>query len=198
MSFFDEIFAKIFGKEKSASSPVVIDGLIKRTQGFIDEYEQWKGSTACKDLLSEVSKSYFLSKERIENDPEVILHAGSNSYGFALTFSSRFEKTSFHYFFDYLAEQVKKLDYKVSVSKQTLKEHGEEVVKKEMHYLKPKNQFVKPIDQKYGNVQIEYIEHNNEPSRIKFVANSYPDRNYTEALSFESLAEIIFEFEPKS
>jgi len=66
-----------------------------------------------------------------------------------------------------------------------------------MHYLKPKHDFSSPIDQKYGNVQIEYIEKDNEPTRIKFMANSYPDRQYKAAMDFESLAEHVLTAAPK-
>ncbi len=195
MNLFDQIYTKLFKTEKNANQPLVVDGIIKRNADFVRNYQEWKVSSNCKSMLDDVSKSYALKKEGMDNDPEMAIHAGTNSNGFAIHFGSRFDKTSFHFFFDYLAEKVKQLDYKVSISKQTLKEKDDEVEKKEMHYLKPKNKFEKPIDQKYGNVQIEYLEVNNEPSRIKFIVNSYPDRNYTEALSFQSLTENIFEFE---
>jgi hypothetical protein len=78
-----------------------------------------------------------------------------------------------------------------------MKEKGEEVETKEMHYLKPKRGFVEPIDQRYGNVQIEYTKLNDIPTRIKLIANTYPDRKYKEAESFESLTEYLFSLKPK-
>ncbi|MEM0939617.1 MAG: hypothetical protein AAF600_11670 [Bacteroidota bacterium] len=193
MSFFDQIYFKIFGKGSSDKPPIVVDEIIKRNSAFAFKYEEWKKSPDCEGFLSDVNKSFNLSKQGMYNDPEVIIHEGINSNGFAISYPERLDKSSFHFFFDYLADQVKKLNYKLNISKQTLKENGEYVEKKEMHYLKPKNNFVTPIDQKYGNVQIEYIELNNEPRRIKFIVNSYPDSNYTKALSFHSLVKNIFE-----
>ena len=110
----------------------------------------------------------------------MLLHESNYSNGFAIKYMPEYGKKNFHFLFDYLADQVKKLDYTLVMSRQTMKENGDEVEMKEMHYLKPKRGFVEPIDQQYGNVQIEYKELNDEPMRIKLVANSYPDRKYLE------------------
>jgi len=189
MSYFDQIYSKLF--KKSTKSSVIVDELIKRSQTFLNRFNAWKTSDACEEFLNELWQSYSWSKQGIEKNPPILLHESNHSNGFAIGYLPEYEKSNFHFLFDYLADQVKKLDYRLVVSKQTLKENGDEVEKKELHYLKPKRDFTEPIDQKYGNVQIEYIEYNNQPSRIKFIANSYPDRKYTQALSFESLAQHV-------
>lgn len=191
MSFFDQIYARLFEKEQGDPTPIVVDEILKRSGSFKDNYEVWKLSDQFELLIGDTRQSYHSAREGVGRIPRVLLHQTKSSNGFAISFDEEYDKSSFHFLFDYLADQVKKLDYRLVMSKQTLKEKGKEVERKEMHYLKPKPSFIEPIDQKYGNIQIEYIEYNNEPSRIKFVANSYSDRKYTEAKSFESLADQV-------
>lgn len=142
--------------------------------------------------MNELWKSYSWSKQGIDQDAEVLVLESTYSNGFAIGYETKYGKNDFRYLIDYFAYQVKKLDYRLVMSRQTMQEKGDVVEMKEMHYLKPKRGWVEPIDQKYGNVQIEYIEENDQPTRIKLLVNSYPDRKYKEAESFEDLAEHIF------
>ncbi|GAB4246045.1 MAG: hypothetical protein Tsb0034_24870 [Ekhidna sp.] len=196
MKYFDQIYLRIFGREKQPTS-VMINEIIKRSQNFLQRFNAWKASDVCEEFLNDLWQSYFWRKQGIEKEPHMVLHESNYSNGFAISYMPEYDRRQFHYLFDLLADQVKKLDYRLVLSRSTMKESDQGVEKKEMHYLKPKRGFVEPIDQKFGNVQIEYIELNNEPTRIKFVANSYPDRKYTEAKNFESLAQHVFTFESK-
>ena len=173
----------------------MVDEIIKRSHDFLNKFNLWKSSDTCAEFLNELWQSYFWRKRGIDKNPPIALHESNYSNGFAITYLPEYGRKDFHYLFDYLADQVKKLDYRLVISRQTMKENGDVVETKEMHYLKPKTSFVEPIDQKYGNVQIEYIELNNEPTRIKFIANSYPDRKYKDAQNFESLAQHVFTLE---
>lgn len=190
MSYFDTIYKRIFG-EKSSNSKINVDELIKRSESFLGRYEKWRTSEVCHDFLTEIWESYFWRKRGIDKNPVLVLFESSSSNGFAINYSPEFDKKSFHFLLDHFANQVKGLGYRLVTSRNSLRDKGDYVERKEMHYLKPKHDFTLPIDQKYGNVQIEYIEENNEPARIKFVANSYADRKYKEALKFETLAESV-------
>ena len=90
---------------------------------------------------------------------------------------------------------MKKLDYRLVNSHLTIQEKGEDVETREMHYLKPKSGFEAPRDQKYGNVQIEFIRLNDRPANINLLANTYSDRAYNEPKEFEELAQHIFSTE---
>ena len=192
MSYFDLIYQRLFGKSGSSQTRVLVNEIIKRSQNFLDRFQAWKTSDKCQEFLNDLWQSYFWRKQGIDKDPQIVILESTYSNGLAIDYEDKYGKSNFHYLFDYLADQVKKLDYKLVVSRHTMQEKGDIVELKEMHYLKPKNNFVEPIDQKYGNVQIEYIEENDQPTRIKLIANSYPDRKYTQAKSFEDLAQHIF------
>lgn len=192
MSYFDYIYNKLFGRSEVTSTKVLVNEIIKRSQSFIDRFQAWKRSDTCADFLNDLWQSYFWQKKGVDKDPHILLLESTYSNGFAISYESKYGKNSFRYLFDYLKDQVKLLDYRLVMSRHTMQEKGDVVEMKEMHYLKPKRGFIEPIDQKYGNVQIEYIEENDKPTRIKFIANSYPDRKYKQADDFENLAEYIF------
>lgn len=193
MSYFDHIYSRLFGKTGS-SSRILVNEIIQRSQSFLDRFQTWKNSDSCAEFLNDLWQSYFWQRKGVDKDPHILLMESTYSNGFAISYEDKFGKNNFRYLFDYLADQVKLLDYRLVISRHTMQEKGDIVEMKEMHYLKPKPSFIEPIDQKYGNVQIEYIEENDQPTRIKLIANSYPDRKYKQADSFENLAEYIFSF----
>ena len=191
MSYFDDIYNRLFGKPATPTK-VFVNEIIKRSQSFLDQFQAWRASDVCEEFLNDLWQSYFWRKKGVDKDPQMVLLESAYSNGFAISYEEKYGRSNFHYLFDHLADQVKKLDYRLVLSRHTMQEKGDIVEMKEMHYLKPKRGFVEPIDQKYGNVQIEYIEENDEPTRIKLIANSYPDRKYREAQDFEELAQYIF------
>ncbi len=197
MSYFDYVYKKLFSSKKYASS-VLVNEVIKRSQSFLRNFNAWKASEICEEYLNEIWQSYFWSKKGVDKNPQVSIFESSRSNGFAISYQPSLNKYHFHYLFDYLADQVKKLDYKLVTSKFTMAERGDLVEMKEMHYLKPKNDFTTPRDQKFGNVQIEYTRLNDQPTNIKLIANTYSDRAYQEPKDFEQLAQHIFSIETKS
>ena len=191
MSYFDYVYKRIFGS-RGKRTAVLVNEVLKRSQSFLMQFNTWKASEICEEYLNEIWQSYFWRRKGIDKNPQVVILETSRSNGFAISYEPQLNKNHFHYLFDYLADQVKKLDYRLVTSKVTMEERDDHVETREMHYLKPKNDFTVPRDQKYGNVQIEYLSVNDEPSRIRLIANTYSDRAYTEANSFEELAEHIF------
>ncbi|SNT35689.1 hypothetical protein SAMN05421640_3508 [Ekhidna lutea] len=196
MSYFDDIYTRLFGKGKSPTQ-ILVNEMIKRSQSFVRRFQAWKTSDYCAEFLNDLWQSYFWRKQGVDKDPQILLLESTYSNGFAINYEAKYGKNNFHYLFDYLADQVKKLDYRLVLSRHTMREKGDVVESKEMHYLKPRRGQVEPIDQKYGNVQIEYIEENDQPTRIKLIANSYPDRKYKQADNFEDLAQYIFSIKSK-
>lgn len=192
MSYFDYVYKRLFSK---SASTIFVNEVIKRSQSFLKRFDSWKTSEMCEEYLNEIWQSYSWKKNGIDKNPQVLILETSRSNGFAISYQPDSNKNHFHYLFDYLAHKVKRLDYRLVTSKFTMEERGENVETKEMHYLKPKHDFTTPRDQKYGNVQIEYIRVNDQPTRIKLIANTYSDRAYKEPKDFEQLAQFIFSSE---
>lgn len=189
MSYFDQIYSRLFRRKKS--SLVYIQEVIKRSTSFAERFNAWKTSDTCSDILNDIWQSYFWKQRGIDKDPNVSILNSTYSNGFAISYTPEIEQNNFQYLFDYLADRVKGLGYLLVVSRVTMKDHGDEVETTEMHYLKPKPTFIEPIDQRYGNVQIEFKKYNDEPSRIKVLANTYPNRKYKSPENFEDLARHI-------
>lgn len=197
MSYFDYVYKRLFGS-RGPKTYVLVNEVLKRSQSFLKSFNSWKASEMCEEYLNEIWQSYFWSKKGVDKDPQVLILESSRSNGLAISYEPQYNKNHFHYLFDYLADRVKKLDYRLVVSKLTMREKGDHVETREMHYLKPKNDFTTPRDQKYGNVQIEYVSVDDHPARIELIANTYSDRAYKEPESFEELAKHIFSPEKKN
>lgn len=191
MSYFDTIYERVFG-QKENRSPVEVSEVLKRTPSFMQKFNEWKHSLGSADFINEVWQSYFWHERGIDKNPQVTLHKSSRSNGFAIAYDASIGTKQFHFLFDYLAEKVRELDYKKVMSKSSMKEFEDRIETNELHYLKPKNDFVSPRDQKYGNVSIEYRSVDSKPVFIKLQANTYSDRAYQEPLDFEELAKYIF------
>lgn len=190
MSFFDNIYHSLFG-EKNAQPFVAVDQVIKRSESFLIDYTSWCGSKNKKHLVESIWDAYFWNKKGIRKTPNITVFNARNSNGFSVFYQEEIDETHFHYFFDLLAEKVLKLGYKKAMSKVSMREKGNVVETKEMHYLKPKIVAVDLLDQKYGNIQIEYIKTDNQPQNIKFLANTYSDSSYDKPKEFEELVELL-------
>ncbi len=188
MSFFDQVYQKIFVKKAKG---LILHEVLKRSQKFTSDYEIWKNSSYSNDLLDGISSALKLKKEGILSSPEVHQFSGDYSNGIAITYSKDIDHHHFHFLFDLLAERVKELGYKISVSDLIVTEKKDYVESKEKHYLKIKTSDSIPIDQKYGNVIIELVLIDDKPSFIRLMAHAYNDRLYKSPESFSGLAEYL-------
>ena len=194
MSYFQEVYRKIF-KSSSLQKQVLVHELITRDHKFNYYYDIWKESGERSDLLVRVKDGYNkkLSKEAAEVNVHILATPSSN--GLAVSYNSSIAKEHFHYLFDWLAHRIETaLDYKREVSDRIISEKNDFIEVKEKHYLKPLR-VGKPglTPQLYGNIQIEHITVNDQPSYLKFQANTYTDRQFEKAYNFEDLLTIIFE-----
>ena len=77
-----------------------------------------------------------------------------------------------------------------------MEEINDQVKVTEKFYFKPPLQLPAEgelISQLYGNVALEKVTVNNEPSYIKLLATVYSDRLYQDAKPFDQLMDGIFE-----
>src|SRR5690606_3879802 len=144
---------------------------------YLKRYHEWKGSGRLTALLKEVARSYYLKQQAIDNNPDVHLLQSNYANGFAISYSSEINKDDFLYFFDWLAERVEGLGYKRSNSDILVTDKKTYVESREKHYLKPVTGSEKPTDQKFGNILIESVSIDENPSYIKLIANIYSDHS---------------------
>lgn len=191
MSFFDDLYQKLFHSE-SASKPLVHE-VIKRSLQYKRDYLNWIGSDLMNYQMSQFQEGYWLKKNKIQGGFDVHLLNTSHANGFALSYNQELSAAEFQYFFDFLAEKIKLLPYKLSNSDIQIIEKDKSVETKEKHYLKPIiASGDSPIDQQFGNILIEHILINDAPSYIKLIASFYSDRLYKPAAPFDDLITHIF------
>ncbi|MFT4834933.1 MAG: hypothetical protein ACI83W_001956 [Marinoscillum sp.] len=193
MTFFDEIFDKLFiSKPKNE---VLSSEILKRPEEYQSQYQHWVQSDKPMAFLERVANSYQLKQNDQIGDPDVHLFSSSQSNGFAISYNDGLNQQEFQFFFDWLAERVAAMGYKKANSDCTVSIKNDRLEKLEKHYMKPiQSGDGPPFDQFFGNILIEYILIDDRPSYLKFVANTYSDRSYKEAINFDELVRFLFTF----
>lgn len=189
MSFFDQVYQKLFPKK---SKGIILHEVIKRSKSYREQYQTWQDSGHSDILLENIYSAIRLKEEGLEANLDVHRFEGDYSNGIAISYMDEIEKIHFQYLFDLLADKTKELGYKISVSDVMVTDREGIIETKEKHYLKSRLSKVRPIDQKFGNVIIEFIKINDEPSFIRLMALAYNDRLYKEPDDFEDLAAYLF------
>lgn len=190
-----DFFKNLFQKQTVANSPVLHE-LIARTNEEKHQYEIWKLNNHKDYLVGFLAKQFddYFTTQSPKTDNLLILHT-QKSRGFMLTYQPvQATAQQFQYLFDYLKEQVKKLNYSVYVSDVKNFARPTYVQTIERHYLKPR--FSVPdeqgkLNQLYGNITIEHLLHNDQPIQIKFICHPYSDHNFTQPLHFKDLMQQI-------
>ncbi|MFT7381474.1 MAG: hypothetical protein ACI9Z3_001360 [Roseivirga sp.] len=193
MSFFDDVFKKLFPEKRVASNELIHETL-ERNERELESFGKWASSEESVHLMAEVYNSYQLKKKGITAQLDVHLLETPYSNGFAISFNQEKTKEEFRNLFDLFKEKTLDFGYKLAQKDRRIidRETYEEVIEK--WYLKPqaepleKNKF----NQLYGNILIEYVMIDRKPSYIKLMANIYQDRMYSTALAFDELIEKLF------
>ncbi|MEO9476534.1 MAG: hypothetical protein ABJG41_13410 [Cyclobacteriaceae bacterium] len=195
MTFFDQVYNKLF---TSKPTGLILHEVLKRNSSYLDEYLLWKESKVPNQLLHNIAESLRLKQDGILKKPDVHHFSSDLNNGFAITYDSSLDKTHFKFLFDLMAEKVQELGYKISVSDLMVTGKKKYVESKEKYYLKNRISDTTPIDQKYGNVIIELISIDDEPSFIRLMAQAYNDRLYKEPENFDDLAKYLLNTDTKN
>ncbi|NVJ46928.1 MAG: hypothetical protein HWE07_07360, partial [Cytophagia bacterium] len=161
----------------------------------LSKYEDWLHSESRSELIREVERGYYLKKQGIVSSVDVHLLDSKYANGFAISYTELIGKENFQNIFDYLKDKVQENGYKIAQADRRIlvKDSHEETIEK--WYLKPISEELesKVVNQRFGNVLIEKIDVDRKPSYVKFMANVYQDRQYTEAEPFQDLLDKVFE-----
>jgi len=202
MDFLDDIFKKLFPK-RNKMIPLIKENL-QRSEKDELEFQIWSSSSDAKYWFARIYESYRLKRQGLPSqDIDVHLFASAASNGIAITYTNAMSSKQFRFLFDKLKESILELSYsyKLYTSDRAHYERTNYVETIEKHYLKPVYGTTKEIEnelktdgklpQFYGNILIEYIQIDGEPSFIRLLANIYSDRLFLDALPFEELVEKI-------
>lgn len=188
MTFIDDIFGKLFSKDKP-------DFNYKEnfTQSSEEELgiRNWLGSEDGKAVISQVYQLYHLKKAGVSEKPNIHLMTSPYANGFALTFEKPLTEEIFSsLFFGFGLRMLDLGYYRVSLDR-SFNESAGEIKITEKQYFKPINRKAssQKMDQIFGNVSIEKVLVNQKPSILKVLATVYSDQLYLEARPFDQFIE---------
>jgi hypothetical protein len=194
MSFINKIIQSLFPQKEVNGSKVLLKEVLKRREKFALAYDEWIQDGSASQMLHEVAHAYYLKKTNISSELNIHLLNTAYANGFAITFNPAYRSLDFEFLFDYLKGEVMGLGYSLANSDRQVKEKDDYIETVDKHYLKPSFQLVpgELCNQKYGNVLLEYVKINDEPSYLKVQVSIYSDRLYTKALSFDDFLTKVF------
>lgn len=187
MAFFENLVYKIFGNKDENST--FIHEIIVRSAAYNTRYEAWKMEN--NPTLNGIYTAFELKKKGIEQIPAVHLLISPYANGFAVTHNSSFVKDEFSFLLDFWKEKITELPYRCVNYDRTIREKGTFIETIEKAYLKPMNNHENPINQRFGNILIEAVAVDHQPSYLKLNAAVYSDRLYSAPLPFDTLIQQI-------
>lgn len=204
MSFFDKIIMGVFGSHKVNSSLPLIEEEIKRHESYKNTYFKWVNEGQYRWLTQKIYQGYLLKKKNETDDLQVHILKSPGANGFAVTYSLLMEERDLQYLFDYLRDKVLNLDYKLYASDRRIFDRKEYVETIEKHYLKPPIVKIAPqgdqhpynqetINQRFGNIIIEYIAIDEKPSFLRFMTHYYSDFLYSPVAPFDELIDYLLD-----
>jgi len=190
MTFVDDLLKKIFPKNEKTISHRENAKYSKEDR---NDTLGWMMSEEGMSTFESVYNSYHLQKEGEESTPEVHVYRSPYANGIAVFYGLPFNSKTFSKLFFAFGERIVDLGYdRVSIER-AVQEKSQGVNITEKQYLKPKPALLAgQTDQLFGNISIEKVSVNHQPQMIKVLVTVYSDRLYTEARSFESFIEAIF------
>jgi hypothetical protein len=193
--FVDRILKKLFGEKQDSSLEEMppIKEKLTRSDKFLYEFQEWKDSNRCAAVFSRLAS---LHEDVLNGQKTDLLHVHKTPQANGFFFDDRtgVEADEFSFILDYFKDRALEEGYTVYSSEKRYQEKSDSVQEMERHYLKPSlDPYLElPIDQRYGNILLEYVAYNNKPAYLKVMVSCYSDRNYTQALDFRQLAEKLF------
>ncbi len=193
--FFDDLLKKIFPPRPSNLAVSVKENFLVKEKELQD-LEVWNESEASKTLYDLVYRNYHYKRAQINESPEVHVFSSVYANGFALSYGPPLDPNSFSQLFLGLSRRIIALGYEQVSLDRKLEEVNEQVKETEKFYFKPPLQLPQEgelISQLYGNISLEKIRVNQEPSYFKLLASVYSDRLYYDAKPFDELMDRLFE-----
>ncbi|UJP66675.1 hypothetical protein [Mongoliitalea daihaiensis] len=192
-SFIDDLFGKLFSKKRK---PLQVKENFVQSPQELTALENWLKSSDATYIFDLVGKNYHFKKAGINNEPEVHFLNSPYANGFAVSYDPPFNPETFSKLFFAFGRRMLALGYRQVSLDRKIEEINEKVKTTEKQYFKPPLQaedFNAKIDQLYGNVSVEKVTIDNEPSFIKVLVTVYSDHLYQPAKPFEEFIDHIFE-----
>ena len=194
--FFERIRDKLFPQDDNKNVPAHSER-IQRSDDYMEVYKKWIESERAEEVLTRLRSFWQYKWQGGDDFPEFHVHRTPQANGFYFIIDSFFRKAEADFLFDLFRDRVSEMEYRLYTSDRRWREKEEVVEQREKHYLKPEFDTGKlkdetaRIPQRYGNVLIELVRHDNEPHHLKLMANIYAGNNYEDPWSFKELVDQV-------
>jgi len=160
----------------------------------VKEFDSWKATNECEDTTREFFRQYELRKYYSDHQAFASLYSTEKANGVHFAYSKDFTPRQFEFLFDLIQERTIALEYISYVSDRMIYEKPEFIETVEKHYLKPNFRINtgSKAHQLYGNILIEHVLIDENPSYLKILSTTYSDSNYHDPLPFEEFLKKIF------
>lgn len=196
LGYFDDIIHKIFGSgSDQPKEPVNVKKPLKRTSSFMDGFENWMKSPApnffARQILSDQKET---TEGKVGSAYNLQFYRTPYANGFFFTFMGGRPKVEFDYYLEYLKMKTEGLGYKLYTAERDIKDKSTFVETVERYYFKPPLGSEKDgyFDQLYGNIMIENVFADQQPSYTKLLSTIYSDRKFAQPGSFDEFFELLF------
>lgn len=189
VSLADDLLRRLFPSRSKGNEIPLDSGLLKRNPSEIEAYQSWFHSGDFKPLLASINRAYYLKVAGIDDQIKVQRYTSLEANGFYFTYRTDFGVREIQFLFDLFRDRVLDQGYYLYVSDRKAEEKGEKIITTHRHYLKPPNRQEGLTEQRFGNVLIELVWVDRQPSYLKVMAFIYQDSRFEEALPFDELAE---------
>lgn len=192
-NYFDGLLNKVFGN--ASKQGVSHKENFALTPERIKQVNLWLDESEGEDLLNRLYNNYYFKKNQINDRPQVHLFSTKYANGFAITFEEPLTPQSFNNVFHAFAARILEMGYKQVSLDRKIEEKVGKVLEIEKFYFKPPLQMPEEgqlISQLFGNVALEKVITDNQPSYLKLLATVYSDRLYQDAWPFDDFMDRLF------
>ncbi len=194
-----DFFKRLFQNQAQANVPILREAL-QRSEAYEQAYYAWQFGKNKDYLMQYIQRQYnaFTQQQSVDATSIIFINKASLR-GFIFKYQSlQASPQEFSFLFDYFKTVIlDELHYKRYTSDVKNYARPKFVETIERHYLKPRLNFKAmsegaKANQRYGNITIEQLLHNEQPIQIKLICSPYNDHKYQTPLSFQTFMEDLF------
>jgi hypothetical protein len=192
--FVKGILDRLFKNGGDKNTPI-LSGKLERAEKFRASYASWLDSESRFGQLEKLFDAYKQASAGNAFEGNLQIYTSPQANGFFFNTGFNFPPEHYAFLIDYFKELVLEADYRLYLSDTKTIEGPNGIKTTDRHYLKPgKIDAVDfPIDQKYGNISIELVKLDEQPSYVKVMSGVYSDRNYQDPEPFSDLVAQLFD-----
>lgn len=193
-NFLDDLLKKVF--KPTEKLPLNVKENFSLKESELKDLDQWFSTQEAKNLFGLIYKNYHFKRTQINESPQVHLFSSPYANGFAVSYEEPLDKISFSRLFLGLSRRILTLGYEQVSLDRKFEEINDRVRVTEKFYFKPPLQLPvegQLISQLYGNIALEKVSVDNQPSYLKLLATVYSDRMYQDAKPFDLFMDRLFE-----